>query len=328
MRTPRFGRRSSFFTAAAVAALATLLAATGVAGTAHAAGAVSSLKIAAVFSGTTAPPGTPDGAVPPVIVQAGQQVSVVVNFFDSTGAPASFTGKTTLAVTSSVGDSTTAPVPAGVTTATIPLTVNTAANQVTVTVNATGADAKKVTGDTWGTPFDVQRLVNFRDAQPTAFQQGIGGSSNDCAEVTSTNPTCGLVVLPNGANGTQILLSLGACDGTSSTYAACDKKASVVQFLADLGSTAPLYSITSPATVIYKCDKTLCGTGSIQNNKIFYTLSGSGAIATQAQACPAKNTMAAPGQMCIDFVQSKRDNFGDTYLFVLTDRDARIITTR
>lgn len=323
MRTPRFGRPS--LVTVALAALAALLATTGLSGAANAANLVT-LDIVSV-TGTSAPAGTPPGAIPPVIVQVGQPVQVVINFYDSTGAPTSFSGRTTLVVSSSVGDSATANVPAGAQSVTIPLTVGTAANQVSVSVNGVGGDARKVVPDTWGTTIDVQQLVDYRATKQTSFQEGIGGKANDCGEVTASKPICGLLVLPNGAGGTQLLLSLGACDGPTSSYAPCDTKGSIVQFLADLAGSATPYSITSPATLIFKCDKTLCGTGSIQSKQILYSFAGSGGIGTVAGQCPAKNTMATPGQMCIDYVQTKRDNAGDTNFFLLTDRDARIITT-
>ena len=69
------------------------------------------------------------------------------------------------------------------------------------------------------------------------------------------------------------------------------------------------YSVTSPATIVVKCDKSLCGTGSIQDLTVIYSLTGNGALVA-AGACPAKNTMAAPGVPCVDYVQSKRDNSG------------------
>ena len=64
---------------------------------------------------------------------------------------------------------------------------------------------------------------------------------------------CGVVILPNGATSTQVLLSLGACDPT---YAGCDPRGAVVQTLAGL---AGLYTKTSPATILMRCDKSLCG---------------------------------------------------------------------
>ena len=82
------------------------------------------------------------------------------------------------------------------------------------------------------------------------------------------------------------------------------------------------YSETSPATLVVKCDKSLCGTGAIQGLTVNYSLSGNGAL-IDAAPCPAKNTMAAPGVPCVDYVQSKRDGSGDTLLYLLTDRDLR-----
>ncbi len=45
----------------------------------------------------------------------------------------------------------------------------------------------------------------------TGFQEGIGGE-DDCAVATPANPVCGVVILPQGASSSQVLLSLGPCE--------------------------------------------------------------------------------------------------------------------
>ena len=81
--------------------------------------------------------------------------------------------------------------------------------------------------------FDVLSDLRVAPSTPN-FRQGIGGSG-DCPEATATTPVCGVVILPNGATSTQVLLSLGACDRT---YAACDPRGAVVQTLAGLAGAS------------------------------------------------------------------------------------------
>jgi hypothetical protein len=163
--------------------------------------------------------------------------------------------------------------------------------------------------------FDV--VSRYKVDSSNSGTTGIGGDSADtCANATFDSPVCGILLLPSGAN-TSVVMSLGACD---KTYARCGStRGAVVQALANLTG---LYSPTSPATLIVKCDKSLCGTGPIQNVKLNYSLSGNGTIDQVAGACPAKNTLGtAPA--CIDYVQSKRDGSGDTHLYLLFDQDMR-----
>jgi hypothetical protein len=120
-----------------------------------------------------------------------------------------------------------------------------------------------------------------------------------------------------------VLLSLGACD---SAYAGCGStRGSLVQTLADLHDevTGDLYTKTSPATLFMKCDKSLCGSGSIQSKTLSYSLKGNAALQT-APACPAKGTVGADQDACVDYVVSKRDGSGDTYLYLLFTEDARV----
>ena len=122
------------------------------------------------------------------------------------------------------------------------------------------------------------------------------------------------------ATSPQVLLSLGACTGTADPYAKCNARGVVVQTLANLTG---LYPKDDPATVIMKCDKTLCGTGAIQALFLNYSLLGDASL-TKAEACPRKNTIGADQDACVDYVQSKRDGFGDTHLYLLLTRDARV----
>jgi hypothetical protein len=94
----------------------------------------------------------------------------------------------------------------------------------------------------------------------------------------------------------------------------------VVQTLANLTG---LYPKDDPATVIMKCDKTLCGTGAIRDVFLNFSLLGDASLA-RAAACPRKNTIGTDQVACVDYVQSKRDGSGDTYLYLLLTRDARV----
>jgi hypothetical protein len=271
-------------------------------------------------TGVQAPAGTPSGSVPYALVKAGDSFSVTVAFFDSANNPASFNSDTTLKITSTAGTLTpsTGVAPAKATSATLTTSLATPANQVGLTVTVASGPAK---GLTTGPPradqrFDVLSQLRFEDSS-TNFQQGIGGDSN-CANATKAAPVCGIVVLPDGASSSQVLLSLGVCDAT---YAKCGSPSgSIVQTLFANGGR---YSESNPATLIIKCDKTLCGGGPIQEVPVHFSFSGNDPLGS-ASACPAKNTVG-PGQgACVDFVQSKRDGAGDTHLYVLFAHDIRV----
>ena len=166
-----------------------------------------------------------------------------------------------------------------------------------------------------GQLFDVLSELRLEPSR-SDFQEGIGGQ-DDCAEATRADPVCGILILPQGASSPDVLLSLGECGDAA--YSGCgDPRGSVLQALAALDG----YSTTSPATILVKCDKTLCGGGSIQDQHLSYTLDGNSAL-TRADACLGKGVVS-PEPACVDYVQSKRDGSGDTYLYLLFVRDARV----
>lgn len=289
-----------------------------------------SITVDSITSAIQPPEGTPDGAVPYVLVKAGDQFSIHVSFHAKNGTPAAFTRNTTLTIATNTGAGN-KPVPAtgialaGQTTAVLTTTLALPANQVQVTVSASAS------GVTAGTSrlaqaFDVLSELRVAPSTPN-FRQGIGGSGN-CAEATAANPVCGVVILPKGATSAQVLLSLGACDPT---YAGCDPRGAVVQTLAGL-CTAPstpcppgaeLYTKSSPATILMRCDKSLCGSQGVTKTKLMYSLQGNAAL-TEAPACPKKNTIGSTQDVCVDYVQSQRDNAGDTMLYLLFTEDARV----
>lgn len=303
--------------ASLVAALGGLLGTT--AASAISATAPVSMVITSVV-GAQAPAGTPAGSVPFALVKAGDPFTVNVAFFDSANNPASFNNDTTLKLTSTAGtlSPSTGVAYGGASTAQITTSLSTVANQVGLTVTVVSGPAKGLTTGppSAGQRFDVLSELRFENSSAN-FQQGIGGDSN-CTTATKAAPVCGIVVLPNGAVSSQVLLSLGACDAT---YAKCGStRGSVVQTLfADGG----LYSDTDPATLIVKCDKSLCGGGPIHDLVVNFSFGGNDVLSAAA-ACPAKFTIGAGQGACIDYVQSKRDGAGDTHLYALFAHDLRI----
>lgn len=270
----------------------------------------------------------PPEALPSVVVKAGGTIRVDVHFEDADGAPAAFKKDTALSATSSVGSL--GPVSGkalkGSSVATLVTSVTTAVNRVVLTVGAGSGPSAPTGGAT--VAFDV--LSELRPDVPatsgTSFEEGIGGGKS-CTTAEPSAPVCGIVRLPQGA-GTNVLLSVGACDKVpdpDDLYAPCYAGPSgpggaVVQALFTQPSNE--YSTTSPATIIVKCDKTLCGTGAIKRLTVLYSLTGNDPL-TAPESCPAKGTMAQAATPCVDYVQSKRDGSGDTHLFLLTDRDIR-----
>ena len=285
------------------------------------------IQVDAVTSSIAAPAGTPTSAIPSALVVAGQPFSVTVSFYDENNQPIGFSQDTVLAISTSAG-SANLPVPAtgtaeaGDPTATLTTTLNAPANRVSVTVSAPGLKGPKAVAPGTSTAlqrFDVLTSLRFQSSAPgTPFTAGVGGS-NGCTDATPTEPVCGVVKLPRGAASSSVLLSTGLCD---KVYARCGSdRGSVIQFLADLGT---LYAAPNPpASVLVRCDKTLCGGGAIKKLGLSYSLTGNDALGA-APACPGKNTIGATQEVCVDYVQSTRDNAGDTLFVLLLRRDARI----
>jgi hypothetical protein len=284
------------------------------------------IRIDRVYSNVPAPIGLPEGAAPNVIVQTGDEFFVQVTLLDARGKPASFDAPTPLTLTAT-SNNTGAVLPSwGVTvakgqqTAVITGSISVATNQVVVTVSGAGL-SKVATSENW---FDV---LSTRVSRAAATEQGIGG--NDfCANATPDAPVCGTLLLPKLAES-QVFMSLGACDAT---YAKCGNRlgGSIVQVLADLTAPNPnpnrdeidLYTKTAPATLILKCDTSLCDTAAIQSIPVNFSLAGNGTLGP-APACPRKGTVGNNQDVCVDYVQSKRDGASDTILYLLFTRDLR-----
>ena len=288
------------------------------------------LSMASDFTRSADFPAPGDGTVPvpTVVVAAFGTIRVSVELRDANGDLAAFKKDTALRVTSSVGivGETSGTAFKGESTAFVDTRVTEPINQVALSVSA-GSGTSLLTSSPSVT-FDVLSLIkpNLTASSKAAFEEGIGGNSS-CVSAEPLTPVCGIVRLPRGS-GTNVLLSVGACDVVKESvprYAPCYEGpkgpgGAVVQTLFTQPSIP--YTTGSPATIILKCDKTLCGTGPIQRLTVLFSLSGNTPL-TAPDACPAKGTMATAGKPCVDYVQSKRDGSGDTHLFLLTDRDIR-----
>jgi hypothetical protein len=287
-----------------------------------------SMVITGITSAYTPPAGLDPGSAPGVLVKTGEPITVRVEFFIGS-TPASFSSNTNLKISSTVGtlSSSTGVAPGGQTYALLTTSVTPVVNRVGLTVTVANGPAK---GLSTGAPTDVSTFDVLADIDTTSnltlgdpFTDGIGGDAG-CSNATTAAPVCAIVVLPRGA-GPSVLLSVGACD-TTGTYARCyegTKKTGGAIVQALFAQPSEPYSTTSPATVIVRCDKVLCGTGRIQDLTVAYSLFGDGPL-TDALPCPAKGTMADAGVPCLDYVQSKRDGSGDTHLYLNTDRDIRV----
>jgi hypothetical protein len=144
-----------------------------------------------------------------------------------------------------------------------------------------------------------------------------------CPTPTPQVPTCGYLLLPNGANG-HVTLSLGSCDGVADCRAAGPTEALVVMALADLKDQEgdPLYGNQAPATLVVACDKVLCGQAGVPKLPLLFSFADSGPLTEEAPPCPAKGVLGEGQEACVDYVQSTRDN-GDLYSYLLFDRDLR-----
>ena len=149
----------------------------------------------------------------------------------------------------------------------------------------------------------------------------------NCAAPTSKVPTCGILVLNNGADG-RVTLSVGSCDGLVKVddLRNCRKvgntEALVVTAIASLKDSKgkPLYSRKDPAKVILACDKVLCG--KTDRIKVLYTLRNTGPLKKVAPPCREKGVLGKGQEACVDYKNSKRRD-GDLYLPLLYKVDVR-----
>lgn len=280
------------------------------------------LIASAVSSSIQSPcaPGDQHCGNPGTIVAQGSPFLLTVTL-SASGAPASFTKDTKLALSASGPGSlntTTVTMPAGASIFTF-TTVSYApfANNVTVTATVAGKGKPTSIASTPSNAFTVLQSLKFDNASPgTPLLDGSGPTS--CTTVTAADPICGELILPHGAS-TQVLLSTGACTGLG-----CNTSGTVTQVIADLtsGGTA-LYSRTDPATLVIHCYRTVCGSGGVSHLLGVAAGSTENGALNQAPPCPAKNTIGATQSYCTDQVQNSRDNADESSIYILFFDDFR-----
>jgi hypothetical protein len=162
----------------------------------------------------------------------------------------------------------------------------------------------------------------------------------DCAAPTSDVPTCGILLLKNGADG-HVTLSVGSCDGlvkVDDRLSDCrerdDVEGLVITAIASFKDPDgdPLYSRKNPAKVILVCDKVLCGKSGHKWHgenghkkpkiRVFYTLNNTGPLTNVAPPCEKKGVLGKGQKVCVDYKNSKRRD-GDLYLPFLFNVDMR-----
>jgi hypothetical protein len=156
-------------------------------------------------------------------------------------------------------------------------------------------------------------------------------TDSTCAAPTTEVPTCGRFLLPNGGSG-HVTLSINSCEGLGNCKTTADGlKALVVTGIANLkdANGKPLYSKTSPATLVVACDKDLCRetANGVPKLPLIYTLNNIGPLdkttdGPDAGPCPAKGVIGQEQEACVDYVSSSR-NKGDLYLHFLFVADGR-----
>ena len=150
-------------------------------------------------------------------------------------------------------------------------------------------------------------------------------TDSSCAAPTAEVPTCGQFLLPNGGSG-HVTLSINSCDGLGNCKTAGGLRALVVTGIANLkdANGNPLYSKSSPATLVVACDKDLCRetANGVPKLPLIYTLNNTGPLDKTAGPCPAKGVVGEGQEACVDYVSSSR-NKGDLYLHLLFVADMR-----
>jgi hypothetical protein len=320
----RAHRRRYLGLLSAGAALSALALSPVLTGTAHA-GSLPAPAFASVSAATgdvvTSPVQGP--SKPTVITQSGASVAVTVSLWTSSAktTPAAFNKDTEITL-SSGGVSVTRTFLANVTSQDFTTgAFGAAVNQTTVSVSFPGLKGKSaVPAASSPTVFDVLSFVEG-DTAAAGYTRNVGKDGATCGEVTSQQPFCATVLLPKGAG--NIVVGTGTCGDIGYTGCNVAQNSFVLELLADLEGAG--YSATEPATVILSCDKIYCGNGAIRKNVPHFTSAGNAALEA-VPACAAKGVAPGPDALfaaCVDYVQSTRDNAGDTHLWVLFARDAR-----
>ena len=263
---------------------------------------------------------------PEVLIQANKAFPVTVALVDGVYSKTDDLSLTLTATNGSFVQTTEVTIAAGASSTKddLMLTLRTAntvgtASRVVLTAQPVDRKAQRDLGSGSSVEFDV---VTDPKPVPLTIEQrkqsllvSRAGNGVPC-EPTPDKQSCVDLLLPLGV-GSDIFFATGACDGGIN----CGRNGiSVLQVLAKIEGP---YKKTSPATLVVKCDKSLCGTGAIQRNVLYGSLAKTGPLAF-LPACPAKGTIGSTQESCVDYVQSKRDGSGDTYLYWLVTRDARM----
>jgi hypothetical protein len=264
------------------------------------------------------------GAVPAVLVAAGSPFTLTVTL---TPAGATFNTDSKLGLTASLASGAhpggglnpaSIVMPGGVNSAQFSVSYSAVDNRVQVTVSVAKATGK-ISLVTPGTtaPFDVLKTVEIFPPTDPSLSVGLGVGNADCTQDTS-EPECGVLILPSGFSSQQGALSLGAC----TPDLGCTAGSQVVQFIADLGSN---YSATNPATLIIRCSKQLCPGKGVSSYTLKVSFSAAGPLDLVSAPCTTKGVAldAAGNTFCTDYVQSHRDNAGDVLLVLLFVHDMR-----
>jgi hypothetical protein len=255
----------------------------------------------------------------------GRPFNVVVRVLDTAGQPMTVNQATTIVLEEVsgpgvLGGTTTAVIPRNGSGATISgATYSQFANGVVLRVRvASGVNLA---------PDEVTVEVALKAVGANAAPgRSLNLTDSSCAAPTAEVPTCGRFLLPNGASG-HVTLSLNSCDGLGDCKSAGGLEGLVVTGIGNLKDAAgnPLYSNTSPATLVVACEKDLCRetANGVPHLPVIYTLNNTGELNQVAEACPAKG-MVGEGQQgaCVDYVSSSRQQ-GDLYLHLLFVADAR-----
>lgn len=261
---------------------------------------------------------------PALLIERSVPFDVTVTVLDVDGNPLVLSSSKSTTVHLTVGGEAvgTVVVPGGASSASGQVTVAASGNDLVVHAVATVPRGTKVADpplDGDSELFDVMADVESVPAdqlQGTNVLVSAGGAFTEC-EATADNPTCVDLLLPFGATSAAFFAT-GECDAA----VACTSPDRELQLLlANFGAGT---SNTNPATAIFKCDKSLCPGGGIQTYTLQVSLDGDGPLpSAAAPSCESKGVIQPGHEFCVDYVQSKRDGSGDTYLFLLLARDAR-----
>jgi hypothetical protein len=250
--------------------------------------------------------------------------NVTVRVLDLAGAPTTVSQATTVVLEEVsgpgiLGGKTTAVIPRNGSGATISgATYSQFANGVVLQVRATSGVS--LAND------EVTVDVAY-SAVGTTASAGQSKTLNDpnCGAPTAAVPTCGQLLLPNGASG-HVTMAVGSCAGLGACRAGGTTSALVVTAIANLKDAAgqPLYTKQAPATLVVACDKDLCRetANGVPAITLIYTLDNTGDLDQTAPPCPAKGVVGPDQTVCVDYVQSSRSQ-GDLYLYLLFAIDLR-----